>query len=125
VLHDRLREAGWRKGDAVVMAAAGSSDPRARHDLRIAALLLATRVGPVHLGLVATGSPRVADVVAGLRATDRGRVFIASYLLASGLFHHRLAGCGATAVADPLGVHPGIVDLLVSRFNSRRMAKVA
>jgi sirohydrochlorin ferrochelatase len=125
VMVDRLRESGWRRGDSVVMAAAGSSDPRARHDLRIAASLLATHVGPVHLGFVATGAPRVADVVGRLRAAGRRRVFIASYLLATGLFHDRLAECGATAVADPLGVHPGVVDLLVSRFSSRRMAKVA
>lgn len=116
VMHDRLRDAGWRPGDAIVMAAAGSSDPRARHDIRMAAKLLAQRVGPVHVGFVATGAPRVSDVVAQLRSVGRRRVFVASYLLAPGLFHDRLADCGATAVAAPLGLHPGVVDLLVKKF---------
>ena len=119
VMRDRLREVGWRPGDAVVMAAAGSSDPRARHELRIAAQLLARRIGPVHLGYVATGTPRVHDVVGRLRATGQRRIFIASYLLAPGLFHDRLADCGATAVAAPLGLHPGVIDLLVNRFLRR------
>ncbi len=128
VMRDRLREVGWRRGDAVVMAAAGSSDPRARRELQWAAALLAGRVGEVRLGYIATGSPRVGDVVSQLRAAGRRRIFIASYLLAPGLFHDRLAGIGATAVTAPLGVHPGVVDLVVERFSrgmSERVADVA
>jgi sirohydrochlorin ferrochelatase len=119
VMRDRLLEVGWRCGDAVVMAAAGSSDPRARRELQWAAALLAGRVGDVQLGYVATGEPRVGDVVNRLRAAGRRRIFIASYLLAPGLFHDRLADIGATAVAAPLGVHPGVVDLVVDRFSRR------
>lgn len=128
VMRDRLHEIGWRGGDAVVMAAAGSSDPRARRELQWAAALLAGRVGEVRLGYIATGSPRVGDVVSRLRAAGRRRIFIASYLLAPGLFHDRLAGIGATAVTAPLGVHPGVVDLVVERFSrgmSERVADVA
>ena len=128
VMRDRLVEVGWRRGDAVVMAAAGSSDPRARRELQWAATLLAGRVGEVRLGYIATGSPRVGDVVSRLRAAGRRRIFIASYLLAPGLFHDRLADIGATAVAAPLGVHPGVVDLVVDRFSrgaSERVADVA
>jgi sirohydrochlorin ferrochelatase len=115
VMHDRLRDAGWQPGDAVVMAAAGSLDPRARNDVRVAADLLAQHVGHVHVGYIATGASRVRDVVTRVRAAGR-RAFIASYLLAPGLFHDRLADCGATAVAEPLGLHPGVVDLIASRF---------
>jgi sirohydrochlorin ferrochelatase len=128
VMRDRLLEVGWRRGDAVVMAAAGSSDPRARRELQWAATLLAGRVGDVQLGYVATGEPRVSDVVNRLRAAGRRRIFIASYLLAPELFHDRLADIGATAVAAPLGVHPGVVDLVVDRFSqgaSERVADVA
>jgi sirohydrochlorin ferrochelatase len=126
VMHDRLREVGWRRGDTVVMAAAGSSGPGARRELHWAAALLADKVGSVKLGFVATGSPSVSDMVAQLRADGRQRVFIASYLLAPGLFHDRLAICGATAVAAPLGLHPRIVDLVVERFAaSERVADVA
>src|ERR1700736_2882266 len=119
VMNDRLREVGWRPGDAVVMAAAGSSDSRAQRELASAAELLARHIGRVNVGYVATGVPRVADAVDGLRRAGRRRVFIASYLLAPGLFHDRLADCGATAVTAPLGMHPGVVDLVVSRFLRR------
>ncbi|MBJ8338343.1 MULTISPECIES: sirohydrochlorin chelatase [Antrihabitans] len=127
VLALRLREAGWQPGDAVVLAAAGSSDARALHDVRRAAGLLADRVGSrVSIGYVATGEPRVADVVTQLRAAGEQRVFVASYLLAHGLFHERLAHAGADGVAAPLGLHTEIVDLLVSRYHAgaSRLARV-
>ncbi|OHT88975.1 sirohydrochlorin chelatase [Mycobacteroides saopaulense] len=117
VMAERLREAGWRRGDAVVLAAAGSSDSRARQEVHTAASMLARHTGPVKVGYIATGEPRVADVVSQSRAAGR-RVFIASYLLAQGLFQQRLAECGADGVAQPLGVHPEIVNLLVRRFAS-------
>jgi sirohydrochlorin ferrochelatase len=125
VMQDRLCEVGWRRGDAVVMAAAGSSDPRAQRELFCAAWLLGELIGEVHVGFVATGAPRVHDVVSALRAAGRRRVYIASYLLAPGLFHDRLHGCDATAVSAPLGVHPGVVDLLTSRFASELVADLA
>lgn len=117
VMTERLREAGWRRGDAVVLAAAGSSDPRARREVHTAASMLERHTGPVSVGYVATGEPRVPDVVAAARASGK-RVFVASYLLAEGLFQERLAECGADGVAQPLGVHPDIVNLLVRRFAS-------
>ena len=116
VMSARLTEVGWRPGDVVIMAAAGSSDPCACRELYLAAGMLADRVGEVHLGCVATGTPRVRDIVRVLRAAGRRRIFIASYLLAPGLFHNRLHDCGATAVTAPLGVHPGVVDLVAARF---------
>lgn len=115
----RLRAAGWQPGDAVVFAAAGSSDSRARQDVRRAAGMLAEQLGaPVRIGYVATGSPRVPDVVASLRESGSERVFIASYLLAHGLFHQRLHDAGADGVAEPIGVHPGVVGLIVDRYRS-------
>ena len=117
VQHRRLREAGWRPGDAVVLAAAGSSDKRALADVRRAAAMLADRVGSrVHIGYVATGEPRVADVVERLRASGERRVFVASYLLAHGLFQERLHLVGADGVGEPLGVHTDVVDLLIERY---------
>ena len=118
VMRERLVEVGWRHGDAVVMAAAGSSDPVAHSDLIKAAALLSDRVGETHIGFVATGAPVVADVVDRLRRSGHRRVFIASYLLAPGVFHSKLHNCGATAVADPLGAHTEVVRLLVGRFTA-------
>ncbi|MGH3785848.1 MAG: sirohydrochlorin chelatase [Pseudonocardiaceae bacterium] len=110
---DRLRSAGWRRGDAVVLAAAGSSDPRAVTDVRAAARQLSGKIGSrVRVGFVATGAPRVAPLVAGLRAAGQSRVVVASWLLAPGLFHGRLASADADLVAAPLAAHPGVVDRL-------------
>ncbi len=117
VMAVRLRAAGWRSGDAVVFAAAGSSDPRARADVRRAAAMLTAQLAtPVRTAYVATGAPRVPEVVAQLRETGQERVFIASYLLAHGLFHERLHRAGATGVAEPIGVHPSVVRLIADRY---------
>jgi sirohydrochlorin ferrochelatase len=113
VLLDRLVESGWRPGDSVVLAAAGSSNPCAQRDVRVTAAMLSAAIGcRVELGYAATGEPRVADVVASLP----GRVAVASYLLADGLFQDRLRTSGADVVSDPLGTHPGVVRLVASRF---------
>lgn len=113
---DRLYRAGWQPGDAVVLGAAGSKDPRARADLVAAADALAVRLGTeVHPGYLASGEPNAVDLIASLRASGR-RVAAASWLLAPGLFHRRLAESGAEVVADPLGVHAAVVRTLVSRY---------
>ena len=110
---DRLRAGGWRRGDAVVLAAAGSSDRRAVADVRAAAVSLSKQVGRrVRVGFIATGTPKVSPLVAGLRAAGEPRVAVASWLLSPGQFHCRLAESGADVVAAPLGVHPGMVDRL-------------
>jgi sirohydrochlorin ferrochelatase len=119
VLTARLLGAGWRPGDAVVLAAAGSSDPRALAEHRRAAMMLAESIEvPIRIGYVATGSPTVPEAVTTLRSHGHERVFVASYLLARGLFHSRLTDAGSDGVADPLGVHPSIVDLVVARYRS-------
>ncbi|WP_328355731.1 sirohydrochlorin chelatase [Mycobacterium sp. NBC_00419] len=115
VMLARLLGMGWVPGDPVVMAAAGSSDPVAHRDLSAAATLLADLVGEVHLAFVATGEPKVNDVVGSLARSGR-RVFVASYLLAPGVFHTRLLDCGAHAVTAPLGADRRLVDLLAGRF---------
>jgi sirohydrochlorin ferrochelatase len=117
-MHDRLREVGWRPGDAVVMAAAGSTDPVACGELRVAAAQLGDLIGNVHLGCIATTTPTVADVVTRLRTEGARRVYVAPYLLAEGFFHARLAGCGADAVAAPLGTHPRVVAAISARFTA-------
>ncbi|SNT33543.1 sirohydrochlorin chelatase [Rhodococcoides kyotonense] len=119
VMLDRLRAVGWNAGDAIVFAAAGSSDPRAlREHRRAAAMLAEIAQVPVRIGYVATAQPAVPDAVAELRRQGHATVFVASYLLARGLFHSRLVDAGSDGVADPLGVHTGIVDLVVDRFRA-------
>jgi sirohydrochlorin ferrochelatase len=70
----------------------------------------------VELAYVATGEPRVADMVCALRRRGARRVVVASYLLADGLFQDRLRAAGADIVGAPLGLHPGMIRLIASRF---------
>jgi sirohydrochlorin ferrochelatase len=124
VLADRLFESGWRPGDSVILAAAGTSDAGAQSDLRQTAAMLSALTGDrVELGYAATGAPTVADAVEAARER-RGekRVAVASYLLADGLFQDRLRASGADVVSAPLGSHPGMIRLIAGRF--RRAAAV-
>jgi sirohydrochlorin ferrochelatase len=117
--HHRLAAAGWRPGDTVVLAAAGSSDPAALAEVQAAARLLGDRVGgAVRVGFAATATPKVDVLVAELRAAGERRVAVASWLLAPGLFHARLADAGANAVAAPLGAHPDVVAAVVARYRA-------
>ncbi|MEB3020311.1 sirohydrochlorin chelatase [[Mycobacterium] crassicus] len=117
VLAARLAESGWHPGDSVVLAAAGSSDPSARADLSRAAQVLSGRLGAhVEVAFAAIGGPTVAEAVAALRIRGAGRVAVASYLLADGLFQRRLHDSGADLVTEPLGSHPGIARIIADRF---------
>lgn len=100
----RLGEAGASAGDAVVLAAAGSSDERAVADVATVVEALGTRWdGPVRAGYGSKASPSVPEAVAAARAQQPGRrVVVAGYLLAPGFFHDRLAAAGADLVTDPL-----------------------
>ncbi|OLT48260.1 cobalamin biosynthesis protein CbiX [Saccharomonospora sp. CUA-673] len=125
VLADRVAQAGFRPGDTVVLAAAGSSDPRALDEVGVAARALAGRLRtPVRVGYAATAEPTIAEAVAEARADGGGdhRVIVASWLLAPGLFQRRLTESGADVVSDPLGTHPGVADLILRRAAETRTA---
>jgi sirohydrochlorin ferrochelatase len=109
VARQRLVEAGWRPGQRVVLAASGSSDPRARAEVRMAARRL--------------GAERVGFVTDPL-AVDRD-VAVASWFLAPGVFHRRARECGARVVAEPLGVHPAIAQLITLRYATARPTATA
>ena len=123
VVADRLFESGWRPGDSVILAAAGTSDRSAQSDLRQTAAMLSALIGDrVELGYAATGAPTVADAVAAARLRSDRRVAVASYLLADGLFQDRLRTSGADIVSEPLGIHPGMIRLIASRFRRAHAA---
>jgi sirohydrochlorin ferrochelatase len=126
VMAGRLVESGWRPGDSVVLAAAGTSDPAAQRDLHTTATWLSALTGSrVEPAFAATGTPRVADAVTALRRDGARRVVVASYLLADGLFQDRLRASGADVVTDPLGRHPGAVRLVAARFRRARLPQPA
>ena len=126
VLADRLIESGWRRDDSVVLAAAGTSDPCAQRDLHtMATWLSAMTSSRVELAFAATGTPRVADAVDCLRRRGARRVAVASYLLSEGLFQDRLRASSADVVTEPLGLHPGLVKLIATRFRRARVPVAA
>ncbi len=117
----QLVKSGWRPGDSIVLAAAGTSDSLARADLHSTATRLSVLTGSrVRLGFAATGEPQVCQAVDMARARARRdggrRVAVASYLLADGLFQERLRRSGADLVSQPLGTHAGLARLIVNRF---------
>ncbi|MEJ5913840.1 sirohydrochlorin chelatase [Pseudokineococcus sp. 1T1Z-3] len=132
VLADRLAEAGARPGDAVVLAAAGSSDPRAAADTaRVADALRERHDGEVHVGYGAVARPRVPAVVEQLRARGAARVLVAPYLLGPGFFYDRLVEAGADAVAAPLlhrpdgTLDPRVAQAVWARFDAAAPQPVA
>jgi sirohydrochlorin ferrochelatase len=122
VLHDRLVQAGADPSDpltAVVLAAAGSSDPRSVADVEDTAdLLQRSWAGPVTTGYGSAAQPTVADAVAAARRGGAERVVVCSYLLAPGHFHDKLAGAGADAVTAPLLPDDRIAAVLLDRYDA-------
>jgi sirohydrochlorin ferrochelatase len=86
LLHQRLVVAGLSPGDAVVLAASGSSRPEAASAVARTAEDLAFLVRrPVAVAYASTGPaaayPSVDEVVAAQRAAGARRVVVAAYLL--------------------------------------------
>ena len=80
----------------------------------------------MRLGYGAACSPRLDDLVAGLRAGHPGgRIVAASFLLAPGHFHNRVLRSGADAVTAPLldseTPDPRMVDLVVQRYQYQHL----
>ena len=97
--------------DAVVLAAAGSSEPRWQAEVAEVAHSL-----NAHVAYASGSGPRVADVVAGLRHAGAAHVTVATYLLADGLFYRSLHRAGADVVTEPLITSPVVTDLVLTRF---------
>ena len=122
MLHDRLLQAGADPRDpltAVVLAAAGSSDPRSVADVEDTAdLLQRSWAGPVTTGYGSAATPAVPDAVLAARRGGAERVVVASYLLAPGHFHDKLASAGADTVTAPLLPDERIAAVLLDRYDA-------
>ena len=103
VLARRLAEAGHQPGDAVVLAAAGTRiEAGQRQAARMAELLAAELGHPVAVAFGSAATPSVTEAVGAARAAGAPRVGVASFLLAPGFFHDRLAEAGADYVSTAL-----------------------
>ncbi|UOE45371.1 sirohydrochlorin chelatase [Agromyces larvae] len=124
VLADRLDRLGLAESDAVVLAAAGSNDPRGVRECFETARLLGARLGRgVTVGFIAAANPRLPDAIEMLRAVHpASRIVVAPYLLAPGTFYDQAALAGADAMAEPLlqprePAAPDLVDLVLDRYD--------
>ena len=127
LLARRLAEAGLASDDAVVLAAAGSSDARAVADCVETARRLGVVLNrPVSVGFISAALPRLPDEIATARAAHSGRrVAVASYLLAPGYFAGLAARAGGDIVTGPLllpdePVPTELVDIVLDRYAAAR-----
>ncbi|WP_426003777.1 sirohydrochlorin chelatase [Paenarthrobacter sp. NyZ202] len=122
LLAARLRAAGLQDHDGVLLAAAGSSLPDGSVDSEEQARLLAELLpNTVRVAYGASAQPNVPDGVASLRAelgAEGGRVFVASYLLATGYFHGQLFKAGADVVTDPLLPSKVLAAIALERYDA-------
>lgn len=123
-LHSRLTEAGYRRGSAVVLAAAGSLDPESAAGTQHTADMLSARLGGVRVlpAYASAARPTVPEAVGILRAEGHRDIALASCFTAPGLFSTRCADAAPGIVAAPLGAHPALARLLLHRYDQARGA---
>jgi sirohydrochlorin ferrochelatase len=117
LLQRRLEEAGVEAADAVVLAAAGSSDACAAVDVEeLAGQLGPLRSGQIVVGYGASARPSVPEAVAQAQGSAEGPA-IASYLLAPGYFHDQLAKAGGRVVSAPLLPSTAVAEIALARYD--------
>lgn len=125
VLDERLREAlsaaRVRELDALVLAAAGSSDPLANQAVaRLARLWGAHHKLPVSAAYASSAPPATGEAVRAFRAEGRRHIAVASLFLAPGTLPDLAAElaleAGAVAVSAPLGAHREVARTILARY---------
>jgi sirohydrochlorin ferrochelatase len=117
VLLERLAEVGATAQDAVVLAAAGSSDPAGA--VAVCTVLAGLRrrwPGPVTVGYGAAAPPTVAEAVTAARVAGAARVVVAAYLLGPGHFYSAVLRSGGDLVTTPLAPHPLVARIALDRY---------
>ena len=120
-LRSALKKARVRELDALVLAAAGSSDPLANASVARLARLWGTRHKlPVVAAYASAAPPATGEAVRAFRAEGRRHIAVASLFLAPGSLPDRAAElaleAGAIAVAEPLGAHPELARTILARY---------
>ncbi len=120
-LREALKLARIRELDALVLAAAGSSDPLANQAVaRLARLWGAHHRLPVTAAYASSAPPATGEAVRAFRAEGRRHIAVASLFLAPGFLPDRAAElaleAGAVAVSEPLGAHPNLALTILARY---------
>lgn len=125
VLDVRMREAlsasRVRELDALVLTAAGSSDPLANQAVaRLARVWGSHHKLPVTAAFASAAPPAAGEAVRAFRGEGRRHIAVASLFLAPGFLPDRAAElaleAGAIAVAEPMGAHPVVARTILARY---------
>ena len=116
-----LKTSRARELDALVLAAAGSSDARANASVaRLARLWGARHKLPAVAAFASAAPPASGEAVRRFRSEGRRHVAVGSYFIAPGFLPDRASElaleAGAIAVADPLGADPEVAWLVLTRY---------
>ncbi len=120
-MREALKAARVRELDALVLAAAGSSDALANQAVaRLARLWGTHHKLPVTAAFASSAPPATGEAVRAFRAEGRRHIAVASLFLAPGFLPDRAAElaleAGAIAVSEPLGAHPEIARTILARY---------
>ncbi len=116
-----LKDARVRELDALVLAAAGSSDALANQAVaRLARLWGAKHKLPTVAAFASAAPPAAGEAVRQFRAEGRRHIAVGSLFLAPGRLPDRAAElafeAGAVAVSEPLGADPEIARCVLARY---------
>lgn len=120
-MREALKDARVRELDALVLAAAGSSDPLANQAVaRLGRLWGAHHRLPVTAAFASSSPPATGEAVRAFRGQGRRHIAVASLFLAPGFLPDRAAElaleAGAVAVSEPLGAHPELARTILARY---------
>lgn len=120
-MREALRVSRVRELDALVLAAAGTSDPLANQAVaRLARLWGTHHKLPVTAAYASSAPPATGEAVRAFRAEGRRHIAVASLFLAPGFLPDRAAElaieAGAVAVSEPLGAHPEVARTILARY---------
>lgn len=120
-MRSALKAARVRELDALVLAAAGSSDPMANQAVnRIARLWGTHHKLPVKAAFASATPPATGEAVRAFRQEGRRHIAVASFFLAPGQLNDRASElaleAGAVAVSEPLGAHPHLARVVLARY---------
>jgi sirohydrochlorin ferrochelatase len=120
-MREALASARARELDALVLAAAGSSDPLANQSVaRLARLWGSHHKLPVTAAFASTSPPATGEAVRAFRKEGRRHIAVASLFLAPGFLPDRAAElaleAGAVAVSAPLGADPEVARTVLARY---------
>lgn len=120
-LREALSDARVCELDALVLAAAGTSDPLATQSINRLARLWGNRHKlPTVAAFASASPPATGEAVRAFRAQGRRHIAVGSLFLAPGFLYDRAAElaleAGAVAVSQPFGADPEVARTILARY---------